>query len=105
MFVGNNCYVTECYNQQKFQLLLEQHLNGRKSIQIDRGLIEYAISAMLTCIEKKTILEDVCTMEKYLYSMDITYSDHRSYSESSIVENPEDAVKVFNRLASKLSHK
>lgn len=99
MFVGNVCYVTTCYNEGKFQLLLENHLNKRKGSPISHELIEQSIAAYLYCKENQKISKDLSKMESLLNDLGIHYSDNRSYSATNIFGNPEDAILVFNQLA------
>ena len=73
MFVGNECFVTESYQQDRFKLFLEKQLSQRKGSKLDRAFIEYSISAMLECQDRNSIPEDVERMQKHLYSMDIRY--------------------------------
>ena len=103
MFVGNTCYVTNCYNECKFQLLLENHLNQRKGSRLSNELIEQCLAAYLAYKDSDPDSKEVSKMEQLLNILEINYSDHRSYSGKILTGNPIDAVLIFNQLANDLA--
>ena len=100
MRIGNEFYITEFYDEDKFKIVLEYQLSYRKGTQLDNSLIEQAISAMLSCEENNLATAEVSFMKNNLYLMNIDYKDFRKdYSiDSEISGNPEDAVKTFNHI-------
>ena len=105
MFVGNVCYVSSRYNEITFRLLLENHLNNKKGSELSSELIEQCVSAFLECKDSNKAEESTAQMNTLLENLGIKYSDFRSYDENSVVGNPEDAVKVFNKISADFMRK
>lgn len=97
MFVSNICYVTNCYNESKFRLLLESQLSKKRGTALSHELIEQCLSAYLECKDSKLLCVNI--MRSLLSDLDIKFYDYRSYSNDKSDGNPEDAVKAFNELA------
>ena len=99
MFVGNICYVSSRYNETTFRLLLENHFKKSKGSELSSELVEQCLSAYLECKDSNTAKDSVAQMSTFLTKLGINYSDTRSYDEKEVVGNPEDAVKVFNKIS------
>ena len=99
MFVGNVFYVTSCYNEVKFQLLLESHLSKRKGTELSEEFISQSLAAYLEFKDSKEIPKEVSKMEKLLDTLEINFSDYRTYGNEEVKGNPIDAVKAFNKIA------
>jgi len=99
MFVGNIFYVTESYNEVKFQLLLENHLSKRKGTELSDEFVTHSLAAYLECKDSNQSPKEVSMMEELLDALDVNYSDYRSYGNQEVKGNPQDAVKAFNKIA------
>ena len=99
MLVGNVCYVTTSYNEDKFQMLIEKHFKEqRKGTKMSDELIEQCCAAYLECKEHSNtpILQKMTNM---LNQLDITISDCRDYSSEKSIGDINDAIKAFNKLS------
>ena len=99
MLVGNIFYVTSCYNEVKFQLLLENHLSKRKGAELSEEFITQSLAAYLECKDSKKNTKTLTRMEEILNTLNVNYSDYREYENCEVTGNPEDAVKAFNQIA------
>lgn len=99
MFVGNVCYVTERYNQDKFQLLLEAQLERKKGAKLSNEFIEQCIAAYLACKEDGSCEKETARMERIVSNLGIECADYSTYSAVEAVGNPADAVRAFNQIA------
>ena len=98
MFLGNTCYVTTNYNENKFQLLLENHLKKRKGTKMSDELFEQCAAAYLACKDTSNNSE-IQKMTHLLGELDIIILDYRNYNHSETIGAPMHAIKVFNVLS------
>lgn len=99
MFVGNVCYVTKNYNQDKFQLLLEAQLERKKGATLINDYVEQSIAAYLACKKAGGFEAETAKMENALRTLGIQYADFSAYSGGEVVGDPIDAVRAFNQIA------
>lgn len=100
MLVGNVCYVTTCYNEDKFQILLENHLKTqRKGSKMNDELLEQCAAAYLECEKNHSNSPELEKMKNFLYQLDINISDCREYSSLKTTGDAHDAIKVFNTIS------
>lgn len=83
-------------------MLVEKQLALREGAELNREFIDSSISALLSCMDRNLAPESVSIMEKIISSIGIQFQDHRDYYFSNTINsNPEEAVELFNYLATK----
>ena len=95
MVVGNVYYIVSNYNENKFKALLEEHLSQSSSVYPNDSLIEQVIAAYLACEDEKKLNPDNIS---YDLNLDVSYVDKRNYTNSPVIGEPSEALKVFNEL-------